>query len=76
MPIEGTYRAVVRLVAGIVPTCDIESDNLDYADFHSHDGLQCNHVGGTTTYNEILERARKVSRLIKEIHELNTTSTV
>lgn len=52
---------------------DIEHPELNYADCSpTHHGLQCNHMGGSETYNEIQELCQELVKIIKRIDELNT----
>ncbi len=51
---------------------DIEHDELNYADCSpTHHGLQCNHMGGSETYNEIQELCVELVNIIKKIDKLN-----
>lgn len=52
---------------------DIENPNLIYVDMTpTHTGLQCNHVGDTTEYNQIRELCKELVTILKKIDQLNT----
>jgi len=53
---------------------DIENENLVYSDCSpTHHGLQCNFVGGTPQYDKIMSLCEKLSKIIKEIDEINNS---
>ncbi len=52
---------------------DIFQNNLDYVDCSpTHHGLQCNHIGGTPEYEEIMKLCDQAVEIIKRIDKLNT----
>ena len=51
---------------------DIEHRNLVYADcYPTHHGLQCNHLGDSEKYKQIMNLCMQLNEIIKKIDELN-----
>lgn len=67
------YTLRVHKMSNVV-TCDIEGEDLQYADMSpSHHGVQCNHIGGTMEFDLILEKCKQISTLMKEVMFLNNS---
>lgn len=65
-----TFKISIRKIGDVI-LCDINSENLDYADFGKADGLQCNHPGDSDAYKLILRDCRHIADVVKNIHNRN-----
>lgn len=66
-----TYYKVTHSKLSGIPTVDIDSGKLIYADFNSHHGMQCSFNGSEAEYKIILDLCVTISNAIKQIELIN-----